>query len=66
MTQLLHLWLQFLVNSRKNLCLTDFLNRLFWGKNAKNRGFSGRKKIKAAAVYLFYFNYSVMQGKFNI
>jgi hypothetical protein len=33
------------------LYLTDFWNRIFPGENAKNRDFSGREIIKAAAVY---------------
>jgi hypothetical protein len=33
------------------LYLTDFLNRIFSGENAKNRDFSGWEKMKAAAVY---------------
>jgi hypothetical protein len=33
------------------LYLTDFLNRTFPGENAKNRDFSGKEKMKAAAIY---------------
>jgi hypothetical protein len=33
------------------LYLTDILNRIFSGENAKNHDFSGGKKMKAAAVY---------------
>jgi hypothetical protein len=43
------------------LYLTDFLNRIFLGENTKNHEFFGVEKMKAAAVYLFYFNYSVRQ-----
>jgi hypothetical protein len=38
------------------LYLTDFLNRIFPGENAKNRDFSGEEKLKAAAVYLAQIN----------
>jgi hypothetical protein len=60
-----HVWVEITVNSTPMLYLTDFLNRTFSGGNAKNHDFFGAKKMKAATVYLLYFNYTAMQGKFN-
>jgi hypothetical protein len=37
--------------SALTLYLTDFLNRVFSGENAKNREFSGGEKMRAATVY---------------
>ncbi|MGO9543540.1 MAG: hypothetical protein ACLPPF_01910, partial [Rhodomicrobium sp.] len=55
--------LQYTVNARNYLCLTDFLNRTFAGENAKNRNFAaGINKtrppftISALIIYRRYEN----------
>src|SRR5208337_2402710 len=40
-----------MVNSERQIYLTDFLNRTFAGENAKNRAFCGGEIFKSAPVY---------------
>jgi hypothetical protein len=47
-----------MVNPRKILCLTGFLNRIFTGENAKNRDFYGEEKCKSASLYHFAINHA--------
>src|SRR5208337_134850 len=46
-----NLRLGFTVNPRKNLYLTDFLNRTFAGENAKNRDSCDRNTINSPRIY---------------
>jgi hypothetical protein len=42
---------RFALMRNSKLYLTNFLNRTFSGENTQNRDFSGREKLKVAAVY---------------
>jgi len=50
--------LQFVVNSRKILTLTDFVESTFGGENAKNSGFCAKMRFNSRRVYRAKFNHA--------
>jgi hypothetical protein len=53
------------VNSGRKLYLTDFLNRVFLGENAKNRAFYGGEKSTAVSIYHSGVNHDTVLAEIN-